>query len=180
MGFKKWFGKKEEEEVYQDYTLDGMQQGYMVDYDLNTWEVIGCNTYDYDGYLTKEWELRCGEDVRFLERGKEDGKVSLTLTRRIQVNQIQEPVVDTVLAEEDPPEEVHFEGNLYAATESGAGLFREGGSGEGREFVNWSFEGEENRVLFISQWGERDFAAYAGEYVEEYQFTDILPGAEEG
>ena len=86
MGFKKWFGKKEEEEEsYGDYTLDRMQQGYMVDYDLNTWEVIGCNTYDYDGYLTREWELRCGEEVRLLEKGEEDGKVYLTLTRRISV-----------------------------------------------------------------------------------------------
>jgi hypothetical protein len=34
-------------------------------------------------------------------------------------------------------------------------------------------------VLFISQWGPQDFTAYAGEYVEEYQFTDILPRAED-
>ena len=181
MGFKKWFGKEDDdqEESYLDLTLERMKVGYMVDYDLKTWEVIGCNTYDYDGFPTREWELRSGDEVCFLERGVEDGKVELTLTRRIQVNQIEEPVADTIIAEEDPPQEVHFDGRLYAAVESSAGLFREGGTGEEREFVNWSYEEGEDRVLFISQWGEREFAAYEGEYVEEYQFTDILPGAEE-
>jgi len=182
MGFKKWFGKEDEgrEDVYQDYTLDTMKVGYLVDYDLKTWEVIGCNTYDYDGFLTTEWELRGGDEVRFLERGEEDGKAEWTLTRRIQISQIEEAIIDAVLADDDPPEEIHFEGRLYAAVESGAGLFREGGEGEGREFVSWSYEAEEDRVLFVTQWGERDFAAYEGQYVEEYQFIDILPGREEG
>ncbi len=181
MGFKKWFGKEDDdqEESYLDLTLERMKAGYMVDYDLKTWEVIGCNTYDYDGFPTREWELRSGDEVRFLERGVEDGKVELTLTQKIHVNQIKESVADAIVSEEDPPQEVHFDGRSYEAVESSAGLFREGGDGEEREFVNWSYEAGEDRVLFISQWGERDFAAYEGEYVEEYQFTDILPGAEE-
>lgn len=180
MNLRNWFGKKDDdEEVFRDYTLETMKVGYMVDYDLNTWEVIGCNTYDYDGYLTAEWELRCGDDVRFLERSEEDGKVYWTLTRRIGINQIQEKVAEEIAREEDPPEEIHFGGDPFTAVESSGGIFREGDSEEGREFVVWEYEGGENRVLYISQWGEQDFSAYEGEYVEEYQFTDILPGGEE-
>ena len=36
----------------------------------------------------------------------------------------------------------------------------------------------DGRVLFVVQWGEQRFTAYEGEYVEEYSFTDILPGGE--
>jgi hypothetical protein len=48
MAFKKWFGKKDEEEkeVFQDYILERMKVGFLVDYDLDTWEVVGYNTYD--------------------------------------------------------------------------------------------------------------------------------------
>ena len=180
MNIRNWFGKKDDEgEGFRDYTLETMKVGYMVDYDLKTWEVTGCSTYDYDGYLTAEWELTCGDDVRFLERSEEDGKTYWTLTRRIGINQIKERVVDVITREEDPPEEIHFEGELYTAVSSSAGVCREGESREGREFVVWEYEGGENRVLYISQWGERDFTAYEGEYVEGYQFTDILPGTQE-
>ena len=176
MGLKKWFGKKEEEEeVYRDLTLETMEKGFMVDYDLKTWEVIGCSTYDYDGYLTREWELRSGEEVTYLERAEEDGKAEWTLVHRLDINDIEEAVVDTIRQREDPPEEVHFEGQTYTALESSPGIQQVDGEDEEHEFINWSYEGNEGRVLFLVQWGENEFLAYAGTYVEEYQFVDILP-----
>ncbi|MEW6751284.1 MAG: DUF4178 domain-containing protein [Candidatus Latescibacterota bacterium] len=177
VGFRRWFGKKEEDEgpSYREYTLATMEVGCLVDYDLKTWQVTGYNTYDYDGYITREWELRAGSEVRFLECEEDDGEASWTLTGKIELEQIEEPVAQTIARQDDPPEEIHFEGVTYRAGDSSSGLMYEGGQGEGRYFVVWGYEGEEDRVLFITQWGEHDFAAYAGEFVEEYQFTDILP-----
>ena len=74
---------------------------------------------------------------------------------------------------------ITYQGRSYHAVESSAGLMREQGEGEGVEFVSWSYEGEGDRLLFITQWGERDFKAYEGVYAEEYQFSDILPGPAE-
>ena len=180
MNFKKMFGRESGNgEVYQEYTLDTMKKGYLVDYDLKTWEVTGYNIYDYDGFLTQEWELRCGEEVHFLERAEEDGQVEWTLTRKIHVNQIEGDLIDEILNSDDPPEEIHYEGRLYTAVESGAGIQRQGGEEAGREFVSWSYEAGEDRVLFITQWGERDFAACEGTSVEAYQFTDILPAGQD-
>jgi uncharacterized protein DUF4178 len=181
MNWGKLFGRTEadEEEQYHDLTLTDLQNGYMVDYDLRTWEVTGRNTYDYDGEMSQEWQLQSADEVRFLERSMEDGKVCCTLTRRIDLAAIQEPVADEIGRNDDPPEQIHYQGEPYLGVESSSGLFREGGEGAGREFVVWTFEGGENQVLFITQWGQREFAAYAGEYVEEYQFTDILPRGEE-
>ena len=177
---KKWFGKEQkEEEFITDYTLKMMKKGFLVDYDLETWEVIEYNAFDYDGYITQEWALQNGDDVRYLERGEEEGKAECTLTRRIEVQAIEEAVVDAIVQEEEPPELIHYEGRAYSGTESGAGHLREDGTGPGRPFVSWSFAGPDDRVLFLSQWGERDIAAYEGVYVEEYQFTDILPGSQE-
>jgi hypothetical protein len=178
VGIKKWWGK-EEDEVYQEYTLSTMKKGYLVDYDLKTWQVIGYNTYDFDGFVTREWELRCADEVRFLEAVEDDGRVEWTWTQRIDIQEIQENVVGTIIETDDPPQEVRYEGRLYEAVESSAGLQRAGGEGRAREFVNWSYEAKEGRMLFISQWGERDFAAYEGICVEEYQFTDILPGGKD-
>ena len=180
MSVRKWFGKdKDNGDTYEEYTLATMKLGFMVDYDLKTWKVTGYQTYDFDGFITLEWELTQGREVNFLERSETDGRGEWTITRRIEINQIQEAVVDHVVEHDDPPETVTFAENSYQAVETNAGLMREAGEGEGKEFVNWSYEGKEERVLFITQWGERDFVAYEGTYAEEYQFTDILPGPEE-
>ena len=53
----------------------------------------------------------------------------------------------------------------------------ESAAGSGEEFINWSYVDEsEKQVLVIEQWGENEFAASAGEVVEPYQFSNILPG----
>ena len=181
MGLRKWFGGRqdEEESTYQEYSLSTMKVGFLVDYDLKTWQVTGRGSYDYEGYSTEEWELQADDQVRFLERAVEDGKAYWTLTRAIGIDEIDGDIAAAIIADGDPPETVRFEGDEYVGSTSDAGLYRKDGTDTEREFVNWSFEGEEGKVLFISQWGERDFAAYAGLEVEEYQFTDILP-VEEG
>ena len=84
-----------------------------------------------------------------------------------------------IIENEDPPETIRYSGKQYKGTESSAGLYRKNAEGEGREFVIWSFESGEGRLLYISQWGEREFSAYEGENVQEYQFTDILPVEED-
>jgi hypothetical protein len=73
---------------------------------------------------------------------------------------------------------VRFAGLEYVGEESDAGLYRAGREGDGREFVSWSYAAADGQLLFLSQWGEREFSAYAGIAVEEYQFTDILPAGE--
>ena len=181
MGLRKWFGGRQDEDepTYQEYSLSTMKVGFLVDYDLKTWQVTGRGSYDYEGYTTEEWELQADDQVCFLERGVEDGKAYWTLTRAIGIDEIEGDIAAAIIAAGDPPETVRFEGDEYVGSTSDAGLYRKAGTDAEREFVNWSFEGEESKVLFISQWGERDFAAYAGLEVEEYQFTDILP-VEEG
>ena len=179
MNWGRFFGRREAEEPYHELTLADLQLGYLVDYDLRTWEVTGRNTYDYDGDLSEEWQLQSGDEVRFLERSVEDGQTLWTLTRRIDLTAIQEPVAAEITRNEDPPEEIHYQGERFTGVESSSGLFREGGDGPGREFIVWTFEGGTDGVLFLTQWGENDYVAYAGEYVKEYQFTDILPRGEE-
>ena len=76
----------------------------------------------------------------------------------------------------DPPDEIEFEGMTYYLEETAGGHFLKGGQGAGREFLRWSFADESGKKLLeIEQWGENDFEASAGEEVEEYQFTNILP-----
>ncbi|MCY3761597.1 MAG: DUF4178 domain-containing protein [Gemmatimonadetes bacterium] len=181
VSFKKLWRREKEPEIdpLVDYTLDKMRIGFFVDYDLLTWEVTAMTSFDYDGQETNEWQISSGDRVRFLERASEDGKVEWTLTRRISLRDVDGDVAGTILDEGEPPEQVRFEEGEYAAVESGSGTMVENagpsGASQAREFVSWSYESEAGRVLYVVQSGDRDFSAYEGEYVEEYQFTNILP-----
>ena len=175
MGLKKFFGRDKEPEEYREHRLADMETGFLVDYDLKTWEVRAISIYDYDGYPTKEWELHSANEVGFLEQSVEDGQAEWTFTTRIELNEIDEDVVGETLANNDPPEEIHFDDRVYKADEMSTGIQTQGENKSEKEFVNWSYESDDGRVLFVNQWGEREFTTYEGSYVEEYQFVDILP-----
>ncbi len=179
MPFKKWFSREQDTEEFdplKNYKLSAMKVGYLVDYDMKTWEVIGYNTYDYDGFVTEEWVLKSVDKVAYLEREDSDGEVAWTLTENISLGKILENVIEHTLKNEDPPETLTLKERRYNLVESGAGLFRKGGEGPGQEFISWSYcDDSERDVLFITQYGERDFKPVVGEYVEEYQFTNVLP-----
>ncbi len=185
MGLGKWLKRgrgDQDDEVVGEYTLVMMKPGFLVDFDLKTWQVIAKKEYDYEGDRAMEWELRAEGEVRFLERSEDDGRVELTLTRSVSIRDFDEDVMGTILDEDDPPEVVHLSGGEYTAIESSTGTQRDGeketedaDTDNGRDFVSWTYESEDGHVVFVLRWGDRDFSAYEGEYVEEYQFTDILP-----
>ena len=84
------FKKKEEEPEAIDplnLSLSDLKPGYVLDYDLKTWQVTAHHYYDYDGDRVDEWELACGDDVAYLDREEDDG-ISWTLTRKIRVTDI--------------------------------------------------------------------------------------------
>jgi hypothetical protein len=188
MGIGKWLkrGKSDQDdEVVGEYTLVMMKPGFLVDFDLKTWQVTATKEYDYEGDQAVEWELHAEGEVRFLERSEDDGRVELTFTRSVSIRDFDEDVMGTILDQDDPPEVVHLSGREYTAIESATGTQREADKEEtededtdtdnGRDFVSWTYESEDGHVVFALRWGDRDFSAYEGVYVEEYQFTDILP-----
>jgi hypothetical protein len=120
--------------------------------------------------------LETSDKVVYLERADSDGEIVWTLTESIPINQLSEDVVEHTVRHEDPPERLTHNGRSYSLTESGAGLFHEDARGPGSEFISWSYcDASGKNVLFVTQYGERDFKSVAGKYVEEYQFSNILP-----
>lgn len=182
MGISDLFGKKKKEEFdpLRDLVLSKLKVGYMLDYDLKTWEVTGYNRYDWgEGEYSEEWELQSGGEIIYLEREEDDGNLIWTVSRKIPISRIEKSVIDQIKEKEDPPEDIIFEGRKYYLSESGAGYLLKGGTGSKKGFIFWDFlDDSEKRILTIEQWGDNEFELSNGEYVDEYQFTNILPGGE--
>ncbi|MFC1824604.1 DUF4178 domain-containing protein [Thermodesulfobacteriota bacterium] len=179
MGLKDFFkkNKKSELDPLRELTLARLKVGYLVDYDLKSWEVTACNRYDWgDGDISREWQLKSAEEVVYLEKESDDDE-EWSLNRKIAFGRLGSEIKARILEKGDPPDEVLFEGSTYYKEETAGGLFYKNGQDSGQEMLRWSYEDEEGEVyLGIEQWGEQDFDATIGKPVEEYQFTNILPG----
>jgi len=178
MGLKDLFRKKQEDDFdpLADLTLSKLKVGYLVDYDLKTWEITDYCVYDYgDGIRADEWEFTSGREISYLERA-EDDDVEWAFAKKMPIGAIDEDVKKSIIDTEDPPNQITCKGKKYYLDESGAGKMRKEGQVDA-EFISWTFidEQDENFVV-IEQWGETEFETAAGHYVEEYQFTNILPG----
>lgn len=174
--FKK---KKEEPEALDplSVTLSDLKKGYVLDYDLKTWQVTAQHYYDYEGDRVDEWELTCGDDMAYLERA-EDDSISWVLTRKIPLSDIEGDIRGYMRDHdnEDPPDEVRCQGVMFYGISSAVGSFYKDGGDEEQEFIIWNYLDEsEEHTLSIEQWAEDAFEAAVGEFVEEYQFSNILP-----
>jgi hypothetical protein len=152
----------------------------MVDYDMKTWQVLSRNKYDFgEGYISDEWELKGAGDSWFLER-YEDDEVEWSFSKKIPIGAIEGDIRKHIIENDDPPSKIEYKGTMYYLDESGAAYFLKDGKEPKQEFVYWTFidESEENFIA-VEQWGEKEFEAAAGLYVEEYQFSNILPGEQD-
>lgn len=181
MGLRDLFGSRKEEDNFDplaDLTLSKLRVGYFVDYNLQTWEVTAYNKYDFgEGEITEEWELTSGREVCYLERS-EDDEVYWTLNRKIPIGALGK-VRQTIIDTDEAPEEIQYKEKTFYLDETGSGYMFPNGQGPSQPFVYWEFVDEDDeQFITVEQWGETDFEAAVGEYVEEYQFSNILPGGD--
>jgi hypothetical protein len=175
-----FFKKKKKDEVPQleDLVLSKLRPGYLVERDLKVYTVTSQNRYEWEeGGVTDEWELQQGEEVWFLERVEDDGYAEWSLCQKLSIDEIEGDIAQHIIENEDPPEKVVCRGTTYHFECDDIGRFYRGNATEEMHFVVWDFEDEAGKnYLTIEQWGESKFDITLGFPVEEYQFTNILPG----
>ena len=180
MGLKDLFKKKEEDfDPLKDLELSKLRVGYFLDYDMKTWEVTDYNRNDFgEGDIAEEWELTSGREKWYLERA-EDDEVEWSFSKKIPMGAIEGDIRQHIIEHENPPNQIICKGKTYYQDESGSGHMQKDDQAT-KEFIYWDFIDEEDEhFVTIEQWGETEFEAAEGYYVEEYQFTNILPGVSE-
>ena len=182
MGLFDMFKKKKEPEgpafdPLRDMVLAKLKVGYFVDYEGESYEVVSYNEYEYGPVRNQEWGLRASSETMYLERSTEDG-VSWSLSHPINIGDIQEDIRGMVIKEKDPLDRIHYDGKRYTMSDASAGYLRKDGSARNRqEFLSWFFMDEdEETFVSVMQWSGRQVEAVSGHFVEEYQFSNILPG----
>lgn len=178
--FLKPHNKKDSFDPLRDLELSKLKVGYYLDYDLKTYEVTAYHRYDYgEGYFSDEWELTSGREKVYLER-EEDDEVEWSLSRKLPMGAIEGDIRQHVIDHDEPPNQITVKGKVFYLDESGSAYLLPEKDGEKTGFVYWDFIDEEDEnFVTLEQWGETEFEASQGFYVEEYQFSNILPGTGE-
>jgi hypothetical protein len=183
MGFLDRFRPKEkpspEFDPLRDLVLDKLRVGYLLDYDLETWVVTAYQHYRFnDGRKAEEWELSAGREKRYLERAEGDG-LSWSFGQNVPIGALGD-VRQHIERHEDPPEQIVYQDTSYNLLGSVGGYLRDEGESSEQEMILWEFaDDDEERFLSIMQWSETELSAAISHVVEDYQFTNILPGGSE-
>lgn len=158
-----------------DLVLEKLKVGYLLDYDLRTWKVTDHTHYRFnDGRRAEEWELTEGREKIFLERATGDGEF-WSLSKSLPIGALGN-TRSHLLEHEDPPDQIEHEGVTYFLDGSVGGEMTSR-DGSRYEVIVWELvDQDEEKFLSIQQWSETEVTAAIGHFVEDYQFTNILPG----
>ena len=157
--------------------LPQLREGYLLDYDMRTWEVTQHTAYDDPRWPADEWTLETGDDLLFLEYEYDDGDVFL-LYERIEMTDVTaegEPL-RAVVRDEEPPATLAYEDTEYTLIEEGTGTRMI--DDRTNDLHYWDYASDDD-VLGLERYGSGDWSVYVGREVEPYEFDNILPRATE-
>lgn len=174
-----WFKKEQEPDFdpLRDLVLSRLKIGYLVDYDLRTWQVTAHNRYeDGAGGFRDEWELTHAHEKCYLER-EEDDDVSWSISKKLPIGVVGKHVTGHIIKHEDPPDMIMVRDEAYYLDSSSPLTFFRNNRGAGEPLIEWVFvDATQQKYITIEQWDEESFEATEGQAVQEYEFSNILPG----
>ena len=173
------FFKKKPAPASTSLELQDMQRGYLFDYDMRTWQVLAVHDYVYGKHhKAREWEVEHSNERCFLQRSSDD-EVSWCWGAKINLHEITPDVRKSIIDSDDPPNTITVRGQQYHLEESGTGLFYREQDKEAAEFIYWELiDAQDKHFITIEQWDETDFTASLATQVERWQFSNVLPPAE--
>jgi len=175
------FFKKKKEPDYDplDVRVNDLRQGFIFDYDLKSWEVLEEYTYDWgDNYFSKEYKISSGAEIMFLSV-EEDDMLELSLQKKIKLSNLGGDIEGEIIKNRIPPKMIVYKGvDFYRDSESPGYFKEENSEKDWIELISWSyFNEEEDRILTIEQWDDREFEASYGKVIKEYEISGITPAA---
>ena len=180
MGLFDIFKKKQEPDYNPlNVTVRDLDEGFIFDYNLKSWVVKEVYEYDWgNNNFTKEVLADSGDEKIYLGV-EEDGDLFLTISKPEKIRKIDEDLVDKIVDEGKPPKKLDFEGVKYFFDEDSAGYFhnKTKGGDDWEELVSFEYyNDDEDKLINITQWGDRDFEASVGVVVKEYEISNIIQG----
>ncbi|MFY0651943.1 MAG: DUF4178 domain-containing protein [Cyclobacteriaceae bacterium] len=184
MGLFDFLKKKETEPEYDitHVTVEDLDQGFILDYDMKSWQVKEVYEYDWgNNNFSKEYLIDSGDEELYLSVENEGG-LSLSVSKSVKMRKLGEDIIEKTIKKERPPKKIEYKEVIYYLDTDLAGYFNNNtkGTGDWEEFISWDYyDDDEKKILSITQWGEREFEASVGKVIKEFEISNIIPAAQE-
>ncbi|WP_299109276.1 DUF4178 domain-containing protein [uncultured Tenacibaculum sp.] len=184
MGFFDLFknNKKEEEKHYDpiDIKVTDLENGYLLDYDLETWTVTKMSEYDWgDSHFSREFLIESKGKKCFLHI-EEDDELIISLSEELKYRKLGPTVTDYIDTNGKPPKQIVHQDITYYLDEEAPGYYRNVENENWEELISFYYlDEDEEKCLTIEQWGEEDFEASIGKILKSYEISNILPSYNE-
>jgi len=165
--------KEEEEPIKVDYNVHDLDKGYLLDYNLESWEVLAAYTYRYKGYSSKEYKIRSSSETRFLNVS-DSNSLLLGLSKEANINNVDSGLRSSV-AMGQPLTRLTWDGDTYNLKESAKGQFADDATQDWASFSSWEYVNAANtKFVYVSKWEDNSIECYVGEYLKEHEISNIL------
>ena len=181
MGIFDLFRKKAKAPKYDvtNLKVTDLDQGFIFDYNMKSWQVKEVYQYDWGNHnFSKEYKTDAGDEVMFLEI-EEGAELSLSVMKSIKIQTLGNDIIDKTIKKNRPPKRLILDGTEYHLDTDSAGYFNNitKGAGEWEELISWTYYDDTDKVISITQWGERDFEAAAGKLIKPFEISNIIPAS---
>jgi len=177
---------KEPQRDPSNMKVNNLTEGSLLEYDLQTWKADDMRVlYWTEGMEDGEHKVEKSIDLK-----SEDGSKKMTMrvmrdsdsdkvpiTKDINVFQIDSRMNSYVSnGKFEPPTVLTFENEKYFRGGLRRGFNIDPGDNSYAVFESWDFQNQDKtKVLRVEHSGENKFSAQIGEYVNKYQFENLLP-----
>ncbi|BDS13204.1 DUF4178 domain-containing protein [Aureispira anguillae] len=168
------FRKKEEESpIKVDLNVHDLAKGCILDYNLESWEVLAAYTYKYKGYSSKEYKIRSSSETRFLNVSDSNSLV-LGMSKEVNINNVDAQLRSSV-AQGQPLVRLNWNNETYTLKESAQGQFSDDQIGDWASFSSWEYVNAANtKFVYVSKWEDNSIECFAGDYLKEHEISNIL------
>jgi len=157
-----------------DYEVLDLEIGYILDYDLKSWEVTDKAVYTWENGVTDyEYTIKDGTSTAYLYLEASTGRLSMYTDGKINEMWPQGKVIMRQ-GEDLINEEIKFGGNTYYFYAEAAARVKN--KSESYMLENWLFlDASEKEILSFNLYEDRSMDAFKGIYLNSFEISNILP-----
>jgi TM2 domain-containing membrane protein YozV len=162
-------------------SIESIKTGFILDFDIKTWEVTSERQYDWDnGNTEKEFKLASATNNEFIFviLTKEARQVSVQVGKPVNVFSIDANIESEIQTKGRPYNVLLFDGVTYYREGQNEGIVynMNDPQTQGQRLRAWDyFDTNRENHLRITETGRGDYKAVKTRAASPYEFTDIYP-----
>ena len=159
-------------------SIVNIKAGYLVDFDLTTWETVQEWQYDWDnGNSGKEFRLVNEKETLHLYMRNEGTQLHTILGRKVNIFSIDRELEDEIQTNSRPPSVLNYQEIDYFRENTKTGWRHELSSKtSANKLTIWEYF-DETMTFFmrIEQIENQTYKATVGEVISPFEFSNVLP-----